>query len=349
MPETSREIRLAARPHGRPTPDCFDLAEVPVPEPAEGEALVRNTYLSVDPYMRGRMRDVKSYVPPFQVGEAMDGGAVGQVVASRNPDLPEGRWVQSMQGWREHYVTDGSALLPVADPEVAPVSASLGVLGMPGFTAWVGLTQIGRPKEGETVFVSAAAGAVGSTVGQLAKQRGCRAVGSAGSAEKVEWLTGELGFDAAFDYHDADLHAELREHCPDGIDVYFDNVGGEQLEAALGRMNVFGRIPVCGAIATYNEEELLPGPLGFLAVIPKRLTIRGFIVTDHYDRYREFLEEVSPLVASGAITYRETVVEGIENMPDAFLGLLDGHNTGKMLVRVGPEPDTTEATGPPGP
>jgi NADPH-dependent curcumin reductase CurA len=349
MPDTSREIRLAARPHGRPSPDCFELAEVPVPEPGEGEALVRNSYLSVDPYMRGRMRDVKSYMPPFAVGEAMQGGALGQVVASNNPELPEGRWVQSMEGWREHFVTDGNGLLPVADPEVAPITASLGVLGMPGFTAWVGLTQFGQPKEGETVFVSAAAGAVGSMVGQLAKLRGCRAVGSAGSPEKVALLTSELGYDAAFDYKTEQPREALRELCPDGVDIYFDNVGGEQLEAALDRMNVFGRIPLCGAISGYNEEQPPPGPRNFLALLPKRLMVRGFIVTDHYALYPEFLAEVTPHVAAGEIRFLETVVEGIENMPGAFLGLLDGQNTGKMLVRVGPEPESTDATGPPGP
>jgi NADPH-dependent curcumin reductase CurA len=291
--------------------------------------------------MRGRMRDVKSYMPPFAVGEVMQGGAVGRIVASKNPDLAEGDWVQSMHGWREHYVTDGGDLLPVADPAVAPVSASLGVLGMTGFTAWVGLTQFGRPQEGETVFVSAAAGAVGSMVGQLAKLRGCRAVGSAGSPEKVALLTSELGYDAGFDYKAEQPAQALRELCPDGIDIYFDNVGGEQLEAALDRMNVHGRIPLCGAISGYNEEQPPPGPRNFLALLPKRLTVRGFIILDHYDLYPEFLSEVAPHVAAGEIRFLETVVDGIENMPGAFLGLLDGQNTGKMLVRVGPDPDTT--------
>ncbi len=339
MSDTSREIRLASRPEGRPTDANFELADVPVPEPGDGQALVRNSYLSVDPYMRGRMRDTKSYVPPFAVGEVMDGGAVGQVVKSNHPELGEGDWVQSMNGWREHYLTDGNGLLPVADPAVAPVSASLGVLGMTGFTAWVGLTQFGRPAEGETLFVSGAAGAVGSMVGQLAKLRGLRVLGSAGSAEKVALLTAELGFDAAFNYKDGNLDGALREHAPDGIDIYFDNVGGDHLEAALGRMNVFGRIPLCGAISGYNDEQPPPGPRNFLSVLPNRLTIRGFIVTDHYELYPEFLAEVAPHVAGGEIRFLETVVEGIENMPGAFLGLLDGQNTGKMLVKVGPGPD----------
>ncbi len=334
MTATSREIRLASRPEGRPTDQNFELAEVPLPEPGEGQALVRNEYLSVDPYMRGRMRDAKSYVPPFEVGKVMEGGAVGQVVASNASDLQEGDWVSTQLGWREHYVVDSKSALRV-DPDVAPVSTALGVLGMPGFTAWVGLTQFGRPQEGETVFVSGAAGAVGSMVGQLAKLRGCRVVGSAGSDEKAEFLTGELGFDAALNYKTVDLNEGLREHCPDGIDIYFDNVGGDHLEAALNRMNVWGRIPLCGAISGYNEETPPPGPRNFMAVLPKRLTIRGFIILDHYHLHGDFQAEVGPLVADGQISYRETVVEGIENMPDAFLGLLDGQNTGKMLVKVG--------------
>jgi NADPH-dependent curcumin reductase CurA len=333
MSDTTREIRLASRPEGRPTHDNFELAEVPLPEPGEGQALVRNEYLSVDPYMRGRMRDAKSYVPPFEVGAGREGGAVGQVVASNSPDLNEGDWVSTQLGWREHSLVDAKSALAV-DPDVAPVSTALGVLGMPGFTAWTGLTEFGKPKEGETLFVSGAAGAVGSMVGQLGKLRGLRVVGSAGSDEKVELLTGELGFDAALNYKTQDLRATLKEMCPDGIDIYFDNVGGDHLEAALDRMNVWGRIPLCGAISGYNEETPPPGPRNFMAVLPKRITIRGFIILDHYGLYRDFLSEVGPLVAEGKISYRETVVEGLENMPDAFLGLLDGQNTGKMLVKV---------------
>jgi len=333
MSDTTSEIRLASRPEGAPTQQNFELAEVPVPEPGDGQALVRNAYLSVDPYMRGRMRDAKSYVPPFAVGQVMEGGAVGQVVASNTPDLAEGDWVNTQLGWREHALVEGGGVLKV-DPDVAPVSTALGVLGMPGLTAWVGLTEFGRPKEGETLFVSGAAGAVGSTVGQLAKLRGLRVVGSVGSDEKAALVTGELGFDAALNYKTDDLDEALREHCPDGIDIYFDNVGGDHLEAALNRMNVWGRIPLCGAISGYNEETPPPGPRNFLAVLPKRLTIRGFIILDHFDRYRDFQAEVGPLVGDGKIAYRETVVEGIENMPDAFLGLLEGRNTGKMLVKV---------------
>ncbi len=333
MSDTSREIRLASRPEGTPTEQNFELAEVPVPAPGDGQALVRNEYLSVDPYMRGRMRDAKSYVPPFEVGAVMEGGAVGQVVASNTPDLAEGDWVTTQLGWREHSVVEAKGALKV-DPDVAPVSTALGVLGMPGFTAWLGLTEFGRPKEGETLFVSGAAGAVGSMVGQLGKLRDLRVVGSVGSDEKAALLTRELGFDAALNYKTDDLNEALREHCPDGIDIYFDNVGGDHLEAALNRMNVWGRIPLCGAISGYNEETPPPGPRNFLALLPKRLTIRGFIILDHYQRYGEFHAEVGPLVGDGKITYRETVVEGIENMPDAFLGLLNGQNTGKMLVKL---------------
>jgi NADPH-dependent curcumin reductase CurA len=337
MSETTREIRLASRPEGKPRPENFELAEVPMPEPADGEALVRNSYLSVDPYMRGRMRDTKSYVPPFQVGEVMQGGAVGQVVASRTDDLPEGSWVQSLQGWREHYVTPSQATIAV-DPDLAPISTSLGVLGMPGMTAYAGLFEIGKPKEGETVFVSAAAGAVGSVVGQLAKLHGCRAVGSAGTAEKVSFVTDELGFDAAFDYKETDPLSGLREVAPDGVDVYFDNVGGDHLDAALACMNNFGRVALCGAISAYNLEDPPPGPKNFLALLTKRIYIKGFIVTDHYDLLPKFLEEVGGYVREGKLKYHETIVDGIEQMPGAFMDLLDGGNIGKMLVRVGPDP-----------
>ena len=333
MAETSREIRLASRPDGEPRPENFELAEVRMPKPGKGEILVRNEYLSVDPYMRGRMRDVKSNVLPFEVGKVMTGGAVGQVVASNRGKFEEGSWVQGLNGWREHYVSDGEGLFGV-DPAVAPISTSLGVLGMTGLTAYAGLMRIGKPQEGETLFVSGAAGAVGSAVGQMARLKGLRAVGSAGSAEKFDWLTGELGFDAAFNYRDGDLDSQLREHCPKGIDIYFDNVGGDHLSAALARMRRFGRVAICGAVSQYNEEGRQPGPENFLSVIPNRLTITGFLVIDHFDLLNDFVAEVGPWVASGELKYRETIVEGIESMPDAFIGLLAGDNIGKMLVKV---------------
>jgi NADPH-dependent curcumin reductase CurA len=333
MPPTTRQIHLASRPHGEPTEDNFELVEVDLPEPQPGQVLIRNEYLSVDPYMRGRMRDVKSYVPPYQVGEPLDGGAVGQVIASNDGPFEEGAWVQHLGGWREHAIGDG-ALAYRVDPDAAPISTALGVLGMPGLTAYAGLTEVAPVEEGETVFVSAAAGAVGSAAGQIARLRGCRVVGSAGSPEKVEWLTGELGFDAAFDYTQTPVADALREHCPKGIDVYFDNVGGDHLSAALPRMRTFGRIALCGAISQYNEEQPQPGPKGFLATLPRRLTIRGFIVFDHGKLMPAFLEEMSAWVRAGEVRYRETVVDGIERMPAAFIGLLGGENIGKMLVRV---------------
>jgi NADPH-dependent curcumin reductase CurA len=335
MSATTREIRLASRPSGEPTDANFELAETAIPEPGPGEMLVRNSYLSVDPYMRGRMRDVKSYIPPFQVGDPLEGGAVGQVVASNGGQLEEGAWIQHLAGWREHSLIDGG--YPV-DPDLAPISTALGVLGMPGLTAYAGLTDVAPVQEGETVFVSAAAGAVGSAAGQIARLRGCRVIGSAGSPEKVAWLTDELGFDAAFDYKQAPVAEALREHAPKGIDAYFDNVGGDHLSAALARMRTHGRIALCGAVAQYNEEGPQPGPDNFLAMLPQRLTIRGFIVLDHFGLMGAFAEEVGGWVSSGDLRYRETVVEGIENMPSAFNGLLAGDNIGKMLVKVGPDP-----------
>jgi NADPH-dependent curcumin reductase CurA len=328
---TSREIHLAARPNGAPAPSDFSLVEVDVPDPAEGEVLIRNAYMSVDPYMRGRMNDAKSYVPPFQLGEVLDGGAVGQVVASRNERVPEGAWVVSRLGWRELALSDGSGLLQF-DPSLGPVSTALGVLGMPGLTAYVGLLDIGRPVEGETVFVSGAAGAVGSLVGQIAKLRGCRVIGSAGSPEKVAWLR-ELGFDVAFDYRETETREVLRE----GVDVYFDNVGGQTLEAALGGLRVGGRVVACGAISQYNATEPPVGPRNLFLVVTKRLRLEGFIISDHYDRLPAFLAEVAPWVRDGSVRYRETVVEGIERAPEAFIGLLAGENVGKMLVKVGPD------------
>jgi NADPH-dependent curcumin reductase CurA len=338
MPETTHQIRLASRPEGEPRPENFEIVELNVPEPAEGEALVRNSYLSVDPYMRGRMRDAASYQEPYAVGEVMPGGAVGQVVASRNADLPEGSWVHSLNGWREHFTTSGKGTMAI-DPTIAPVSTALGVLGMTGLTAYVGLYDFGKPTEGETVFVSAAAGAVGSVAGQLARLEGCRVVGSAGSDEKVDYLTGELGFDAAFNYKDTKPLVGLKEHAPEGVDVYFANVGGDHLDAALARMNVHGRIALCGAVSGYNDEQPQPGPRNFLALLTKRINIRGYIILDHYHQLGEFLERVAPHVRSGEVAYRETVVEGIENMPEAFIGLLAGVNIGKMLVKVGPDAD----------
>lgn len=307
-----------------------------MPEPRDGEIVVRNAYVSVDPYMRGRMNDVKSYVPPFALGEPLTGGAVGQVVASRSDRWAEGAWVLHDLGWRETAISDGRGVRAV-DPAVAPISTALGVLGMPGLTAFVGIVDIANVAEGETVFVSGAAGAVGSVAAQLARLRGARVVASAGSAEKLAWLA-ELGVDASFDYKQTTTRDALRELAPNGIDVYFDNVGGEALEAAIGAMNLHGRIVACGAVSRYNATEALAGPRNLFMVVTKRLRMQGFIVFDHYSRFGAFLDEVGPAVADGSISYRETVVEGIEHAPEAFIGMLSGTNIGKMLVRVGPEP-----------
>jgi NADPH-dependent curcumin reductase CurA len=338
----SREIRLASRPQGWPTPENFELAGVGLDAPAEGQVLVRNLCMSVDPYMRGRMNDVKSYVPPFQVGRPLDGGAVGEVVESRSPHLAPGDIVTSNYGWREYAVGDGRDFRKVDEP-ARPVSLYLGALGMPGMTAWVGL-NLGDVKPGDRVFVSAAAGAVGSVAGQLAKLRGCTVIGSAGSDEKVRVLVDEFGFDAAFNYRalrlvdgssgQGDLGAELRKHAPDGIDVYFDNVGGDHLEAALAAMRINGRIVACGAISRYNDETPPPGPRNLALMIGKRLTMRGFIVSDWAAETPRFLAEVGPYVRDGRLRVKETVVQGIENAPNAFIDMLRGENIGKMIVSL---------------
>jgi NADPH-dependent curcumin reductase CurA len=326
---TTREIRLASRPVGEPTLDNFTLAEVELPPPGEGEVLVRNRWMSVDPYMRGRMNDTKSYIPPFQVGAALQGGAVGEVVASEVDSHPVGAQVVHMQGWREHAVGSAKGFRVIDTSRVA-ASAYLGVLGMPGLTAWAGLFKVAAMQPGETVFISGAAGAVGSLVGQLVKLRGGTAIGSAGSAAKVLWLK-EIGFDAAFDYHDGVL-PQLREAAPDGIDVYFENVGGEHLEAGIEVLKEHGRIAVCGLISAYNATSPPPGPRNFGQVISKRLRIEGFLATDQAPHQAEFLAEVLPALAEGRIEARETVLAGLERAPEAFLGLLSGANTGKMLV-----------------
>ena len=334
MEGVSREIRLVARPRGFPDEDLFEVAETPIPEPADGQLLIRNAYFSVDPYMRPRMNDVRSYVAPFTLGEAMTGGAVGQVVVSHNEHHPAGSWVVHGLGWREWALSEGSRLRRI-DDSVAPVSTALGVLGMPGLTAYYGLFELGSPKEGETVFVSGAAGAVGSTAGQMAKIAGCRVIGSAGSDEKLAWLR-ELGFDAVFNYRERRAREALAELAPDGIDIYFDNVGGDHLEAAIGALRTYGRVVACGSISRYNDVEPSPGPRNMFMVVTKRLRIQGYIISDHYDRFGEFYASAQQWVRDGRLRYRETIIEGIENAPHAFLGLLRGENIGKMLVKVGP-------------
>jgi len=329
---TAREIHLASRPQGWPTPDNFRTVETDLPEPGPDEVLVRNTFMSVDPYMRGRMNDVKSYVPPFQLDAVMDGGAVGEIVASGTPDLAVGDTVLHQAGWRTHALLPAAAVRRV-DVSQVPASAYLGALGMPGMTAYVGLTRIAEMKEGDTVFISGAAGAVGSAAGQMARQLGAaKVIGSAGGPEKCAWLTDELGFDVALDYKAAPIGKQLREHGP--VDVYFDNVGGDHLEAAIFAMADFGRIAACGAIAEYNAEAPSPGPRNMMMFVSKRLTLRGFIVTDHGDVASEFYRRAGAWVADGSLTWRETVVDGLDNAVDAFLGLHRGDNTGKMLVRL---------------
>ncbi|GGY65798.1 NADP-dependent oxidoreductase [Streptomyces omiyaensis] len=334
LPATSREWHLVARPHGWPAPTDFALREVPVEAPAEGRILVRNLHFSVDPYMRGRMNDVKSYVPPFKLDHPMDGGAVGVVVASNAEGFAEGDHVLHGLGWREY------ASVPVqhatkVDPELAPLSTYLGVLGMTGLTAYAGLFETASFKEGDAVFVSGAAGAVGSQVGQLAKLAGAsRVIGSAGSDEKVKWLVEELGFDAAFNYRNGPVRDQLKAAAPDGIDVYFDNVGGEHLEAAISSLNVHGRAAICGMIAQYNDTEPVPGPRNMAMIIGKRLRLQGVLVGDHYGLQQKFVEEVGGRLRSGELKYRETFTQGIESGVDAFLGLLRGDNTGKMIVSL---------------
>jgi hypothetical protein len=332
---TGREIHLASRPEGWPTPENFRLVEVPVPAPGDGEVLVRNVAMSVDPYMRGRMNDAESYVPPFALDAPLQGGAVGEVVESNSPDLAPGDLVLHGLGWRDYAVGPARSFRKLDSGSGVQPSAFLGVLGMPGFTAYVGLTEIAQMKEGDVVFVSGAAGAVGSIAGQIAKLRGAsRVIGSAGSPDKVAHLVDDLGFDVAFDYHAAPVAEQLAAAAPEGIDVYFDNVGGEQLEAAIGAFRVFGRAALCGAISAYNATEPTPGPSNMWLLISKRLTLRGFIVGDHSHLMKQFLEEMGRWLAEGKVRFSETVVDGLENAPDAFIGLLRGQNTGKMVVRM---------------
>ncbi|MFB0617160.1 NADP-dependent oxidoreductase [Streptomyces sp. AGS-58] len=342
----NREWHLLSRPVGWPKPEDFALVEAPVPAPGEGQVLVRNKYLSVDPYMRGRMSAAKSYTAPFELNKVMQGGAVGEVIESRAEGISAGDHVLHFFGWREYAVVDarnavkvGPATVPAVKvdagvPDV-PLSAYLGVLGMTGLTAYAGLLRTASFKEGDAVFVSGAAGAVGSQVGQIAKLKGAsRVIGSAGSDEKVQLLVEEYGFDAAFNYKDGPVAEQLRQAAPDGVDVYFDNVGGDHLEAAIGSLNQGGRIAVCGMISVYNNTEPAPGPKNLARLIQTRGRIEGFLVGDHYDLQPQFVQEVGPWVASGALKYRETVVEGIENNLEAFLGVLRGDNIGKMVVKL---------------
>ena len=335
----SREIQLAARPHGEPVESDFRMVRTELADPGAGELLVRNLVMSVDPYMRGRMNDVPSYVPPWQLDQPLDGGAVGEVVAAGEGGLPVGSLVLHSLGWRDYALVPAKQAQPVQVAAGLSSSSYLGVLGMPGLTAYAGLFEVAGFTAGETVFVSGAAGAVGSLVGQFARLRGAsRVIGSAGSPEKVRYLTEELGFDAAFDYHDGPVRELLRQAAPEGIDVYFDNVGGEHLEAAIDSLKVHGRAALCGAISVYNATERPAGPSNLALAIGKRLTLRGFLVNDHRHLQPEFIETVTGWLRAGQLTARETVVTGLDNAVPAFIGMLRGANTGKMVVRLAPDP-----------
>ena len=328
----SREVRLASRPSGIPTAGNFTMARIELAPPQDGQVLVRNRYMSVDPYMRGRMNDRKSYVSPFELGEPLDGRAVGEVIESRARKFKPGDAVTSNFGWREYFIASPDDLHPVSR-EIRPLSVYLGALGMTGMTAWAGLHLV-EVKAGETIFISGAAGAVGSVAGQLAKLRGCRVIGSAGSGEKVQFLREECGFDIAFDYKVGPVVEQLKVEAPDGIDVYFDNVGGESLEAALEVLRVHGRIIACGAISGYNADKPRPGPSNLFNMITKRLTMKGLLVRDWLDRQGEFETEVGRYFKAGKLKSKETVVNGIDQAVGAFLGLFEGLNIGKMIVKL---------------
>ena len=332
----NRQIVLRSRPVGMPKPSDFDVVESPLPTPKDGEVLTRTIYLSLDPYMRGRISGARSYAQSVEPGQVIVGGTVGEVLESRHPAVARGDLVLGYDGWQSHAVSKGGALRRL-DPKQAPISTALGVLGMPGMTAYVGLLDIGRPKPGETVVVSAASGAVGSAVGQIAKIKGARAVGIAGSPDKCDYVVRELGFDACVNYKTGDLPAALKAACPSGIDVYFENVGGDVLRAEMTLLNQNARIPLCGLISQYNATEPTPGP-DLRAFLFNRVLLKGFIVSDHLDRMGDFLAECGGWLREGRLKHREDIVEGLEKAPEAFIGLLQGMNFGKLLVRVGEDP-----------
>ena len=333
----SKEVRLKARPEGMPKLEDFEVAETEISAPGDGEVLIRNIWMSVDPYMRGRMYDRESYVPPFQIGAPLEGGAIGQVVASNSDKVAVGDYVQSMLGWREYAVAKGEDVQKV-DENAAPIQAYLGTLGMPGMTAYAGLLRVGELKDGETVFVSAASGAVGAVVCQIAKAKGCFVVGTAGSDDKCKWLEETAGIDKAINYKTCgNLTEAVREAAPKGIDVYFENVGGEHLVAALENMRPFGRLAMCGMISQYNDTTPTPGPNNLIYMVGKSLKMQGFIVSNHFDLLPDFIRDMSQWIKEGKIKWEETVEDGIERAPNAFLNLFTGGNFGKMLVKVGPD------------
>jgi len=333
----NRQILLASRPKGEPTRENFKLVESDLPlTPADG-VLLKTLYLSLDPYMRMRMSDAPSYAEPTRIGAVMPGGTVSEIVASKRKDFAAGDIVVGYTGWQEYAISGGEGLRKV-DPKLAPISTALGVLGMPGMTAYTGLLNIGQPKPGETLVVAAASGAVGAVVGQIARRKGCRVVGIAGGADKVRYIVNELGFDAGIDHRASDFEEKLKAACPKGIDIYFENVGGRVWEAVFPLLNFFARVPVCGLIAHYNSTELPAGPDQtpqlLRAILIKRLTMRGYIVTDFEAQTDDFLRDVGAWVKAGKINYREDIVDGLENAPDALIGLLKGKNFGKLLIKI---------------
>ncbi len=334
MTQTGREIQLTERPVGTPTLDAFRIVETTLADPGDGEILVRNRWMTVDPAMRGRMDDRPSYIEPFTVGAALEGGAVGEVIASRSDRHAVGDLVLHGLGWRDLALLPGKRAAPV-DPSLAPEQTFLGILGMPGLTAYAGLVRVAQVKEGDVVFVSAAAGAVGSAVAQIARKLGAsRVIGSAGGPEKVEHALDRFGFDAVIDYKAGRIRKQLKQAAPDGIDVYFDNVGGEHLEVAIGALRNHGRIVICGMISQYNATEPPAGPRNLVRLIQTRGRIEGLLVLDHGDLRDQFVTDVSGWIADGSLRYDETIVDGLEHAPQAFLDLLAGKNTGKMLVRI---------------
>ena len=341
MPVTSTQVQLAARPAGDPKPGDFKITTVDLPAVGDGAMLCRIIYQSLDPYMRGRMDDAKSYAVPVQIGDVMGAGTVAEVVESKHARFKPGDIVTGMFGWQTHVISDGAGVRKV-DPALAPISTAVGVLGMPGMTAYVGLLDIGEPKAGETVVVAAASGAVGSVVGQIAKLKGCRVIGVAGSAEKCKFVTEELGFDICLSHHGDTLGADLAAARPDGVDVYFENVGGKVFDAVFPLLNPFARIPLCGLISRYSHVGDYPGPNelpGLMrSVLTNRLKIQGFIITERWNRFPDFEKDVSAWIRSGVLKYREDFVDGIENAPAAFMGLLKGKNFGKLVVRVSKDP-----------
>jgi NADPH-dependent curcumin reductase CurA len=329
---TNTQVLLASRPSGWPTEANFKIVETPVPSPKAGELVVRTHYLSLDPYMRGRMNDAKSYAAKVELGDVMVGGAVGEVIESQNPKFAKGDYVVGAFGWQEYALSSGAGLMKVT-PGAVPLSAYLGAVGMPGVTAYIGLLDIGAPNPTDTVVVSAASGAVGSVVGQLAKLHGCRTVGIAGGRDKCDYVVRELGFDACVDYKAGQVKADLRAAAPNGIDVYFENVGGEILDAVLTQLNPFARIPLCGLVSQYNETQAY-GVKNFAAFLVSRVKLEGFIVSERMERWPEALGKLGGLVAEGKLKFRETVAQGIRSAPQAFLGMLRGENFGKQLVKL---------------